>query len=124
MKFGIDIHGTIDKMSKFFATFSQRAISKGHEVHIITGSIKTPEIEKQLKNWGIQYTHFFSVSDKLLSEEKVVYWKTPKDPFFNDDDWNSAKAKYCAEQKIDLHFDDSNEYGKFFITLYLKVGVS
>ena len=121
MKFGIDIHGVSDTKKKFFAIFSQRAISNGHEVHVVTGSQKTPETEKQLKEYGIQYKHFFSISDKLLSENKLTHWTGPGDPWFAADDWNPAKANYCKEQGIDLHFDDSNEYGKHFETLYVKV---
>lgn len=123
MKFGLDIHGTIDKMPKFFSIFSQRVVSKGNEVHIITGSIKTPEIVKQLNDYGIHYTHYFSVSERLLFEGKTAFWKNKDNPFFELEYWNPAKAKYCQENKIDLMIDDSNEYGKFFTTLYLKVGV-
>ena len=32
--------------------------------------------------------------------------------------WNTAKAKYCAENGIDFHIDDSKAYAKWFITPY------
>jgi len=121
MKFGIDIHGVSDTKKKFFAIFSQRAISNGHEVHVVTGSQKTPETEKQLQEYGIQYTHFFSVSDSLIKEGVLVHWSDRHNPWFEDVYWNDAKAKYCKENQIDLHFDDSDEYGKHFETLYVRV---
>jgi hypothetical protein len=121
MKFGIDIHGVADKKKKFFAIFSQRAITNGHEVHIVTGSLRTPEIEKELHEYGIHYTHFFSISDKLLKECKVTHWTSPNNPWFHENDWNSAKGKYCSEQGIDLQFDDSLEYGKYFTSTYVRV---
>lgn len=121
MKFGIDLHNTADKKKKFFALFSQRAITNGHEIHLITGSMRTPEIEKELKDCGIQYTHFFSVSDKLLAGGKVTHWTSPNDPWFPVNEWNAAKAAYCAVWGIDLHFDDSESYGQYFKTLYVKV---
>lgn len=121
MKYGIDIHGVADTKKKFFAEFSKRAITNGHEVHIITGNMRTPEIEKELKEYGIQYTEFFSVSDKLLAEGKDTHWTSPNDPWFDKEDWNAAKAHYCKENNIILHFDDSDEYGKYFKTPYVKV---
>lgn len=121
MKFGLDIHGTIDKMPKFFATFSQRVIANGHEVHIITGSIKTPEIEKQLKDLGIAYTHFFSVASYLIETGHTVVWQDNDNPWFDEVYWNDAKGKYCDEQNIDIHFDDSEEYKKYFTTLYVEI---
>jgi hypothetical protein len=121
MRIGLDIHGTIDAKPKFFANFSQRIVSLGFECHVITGSRRTPEIEQQLKDFGIQYTHFFSIADHLLLQGKEVFWKDKDNPFFCDEDWNCVKANYCAEQKIDLMIDDSDEYGKFFKTLYMRV---
>jgi len=121
MRFGIDIHGVADTKKKFFAKFSQRIVSQGFECHIITGSRRTNELENQLKDWGIQYTHFFSIADYLITQGKEVIWKTPNDPFFKSEDWDSTKAKYCEENKIDLMIDDSDVYGKFFKTLYVKV---
>jgi len=121
LRIGLDIHGTIDTKPKFFAIFSKRVISNNGEIHIITGSRQTPEIEQQLKDLGIQYTHFFSIADYLLSQGKEVFWKTPNDPFFSDADWNIAKANYCDRNQIDIHFDDSLEYGKYFKTLYMRI---
>jgi len=121
MKYGIDIHGVADTKRKFFAIFSQRAIANGHEVHIITGNMRTKEIEKELESYGINYTHFFSVSDILIENNKATHWSSPTDPWFEATDWNPTKAIYCKEHQIDLHFDDSNEYSKHFSTNYVKV---
>jgi hypothetical protein len=121
MKYGLDIHGVSDTKKKFFSLFSQRAIANGHEVHVITGNMRTPQIEAELKEYGIHYTHFFGVADKLLADGKVAFWKDKDNPFFDEKDWNKVKGEYCAEQGINLHFDDSDEYRKHFTTLYLKV---
>lgn len=121
MRIGLDIHGTIDKKPKFFAVFTQRAIANGHFVYVITGSQKTKELELQLKDWGIQYTHFFSIADSLIAEGVIVHWKDKDNPWFDECYWIDAKAKYCARQGIDLMIDDSETYGKYFTTLYAKV---
>lgn len=121
MRYGIDVHGVADTKKRFFALFTQRAIANGHAVHIITGNMRTPEIEEELAENGIEYTHFYSVSDKLLEDGKETHWTSPNDPWFPANEWNTAKAAYCAEQGIDLHFDDSETYGQYFKTLFVKV---
>lgn len=122
MKFGLDIHGTITKKPKFFAEFSKRVISNGHEIHIITGSMRTPHLEEELKESGVIFTHFFSISDTLIAEHKKVTLKDKNNPVFDNELWNKSKAKYCDENNIDIHFDDSLEYGKYFTTtLYVRV---
>jgi len=121
MKFGIDIHKTIDAKPKFFAKFSQRARANGHTIVIITGSQKTPEIEKQIKDLGIEYDEFFSVTDYLIKSGVMVFWKDRNNPWFEDEYWNTVKADYCKQHGINLHFDDSDEYCKHFTTTYVKV---
>ena len=121
MRYGIDIHGVADTKKRFFALFSQRAIANGHEVHIITGNMQTAEIVDELISYGIVWTHFFSVSDALLKEGKATHWTSPNDPWFDANDWNRAKGAYCFTNGIHLHFDDSDEYDKHFLTPYVRV---
>ncbi|MFW6121141.1 MAG: hypothetical protein ACOC80_09630 [Petrotogales bacterium] len=121
LKIGLDIHKTIDAKPQFFAKFSQRSRANGHTIVIITGSMKTTEIENELAELGIEYDDFFSVSDFLLAKGKATHWSSPNDPWFKAEDWNRAKADYCRENQIDIHFDDSDEYGKYFTTLFVKV---
>ena len=121
LKIGLDIHGCIDKYPHLFERLSADWVRMGNEVHIITGNMKTPEIVKQLAEWKISYTHFYSVSDDLLAKGKATHWTSPNDPWFHADDWNPAKAKYCRDNQIDIHYDDSDEYGKHFTTPFVKV---
>ena len=53
------------------------------------------------------YEHLGEVKHFSNSEFKVA-----------DALWNTAKAKYCAENGIDFHIDDSKAYAKWFITPY------
>ena len=115
MKIGLDIHGTIDKDPKLFEFLSKYFVNNGHEVHIITGSMKTPEIEKKLKEeYKITYTHFFSVSDYLISQGKQVSFSSPDNPWFDNDEWVKAKGEYCKRENILIHLDDNEEYKKYF----------
>lgn len=115
MKIGLDYHGVIDKFPGYFRIFSESLIKAGHEVHIITG-LRKQDIEQK-----IPHTHFYSVSDDLVSHFSYHINKEGR-PIFEDDVWNKAKAKYCKENKIDLMIDDSKIYGKYFSTPYFQYG--
>jgi hypothetical protein len=121
MKIGIDIHKTIDRFPKFFSVFTKRLIQNGHEVHIVTGSMQDEYTKQELKKFDIQYTHFFSVSDELFRREKKATWTSPRNPWFRNEDWNSTKAEYCLSAGIDLMIDDSDIYGLYFQTPYMRI---
>ena len=65
-KLGLDVHGVIDAMPDFFAFLTDAFIKNGGEVHILTGGHWNEEFEKQLNDWGIKFTHKFSVYDHLI----------------------------------------------------------
>ena len=49
-------------------------------------------------------------------------WKDEDHPYVEDDElWNKAKADYALEEKLDLVYDDSPRYGKYFKTPYCMV---
>ena len=100
----------------------------GEEVHIITGSsweasedgiFSHEGMESYLEKFGfkrhLNFTHFFSIVDhhkaigtEIKCDEKGCWM----DPVL----WNATKSIYCAENKIDLHLDDSESYAKLFTT--------
>ena len=121
LKIGLDIHGIIDKYPHLFERLSSDWVRMGNEVHIITGNMETKEIKEQLKEWKISYTHFYSVSDSLIEQGLAVHWSDRNNPWFEEVYWNEAKAKYCRDNQIDIHYDDSDEYGKHFTTPFVKV---
>lgn len=41
-------------------------------------------------------------------------------PILENAVWDRTKAEYCAREEIDLHIDDSDVYGQYFTTSYLK----
>ena len=57
MKFGFDVHGVLDTHHEVYSTITAALVTAGHEVHVITGAVKTPELSEQLKVAGISYTH-------------------------------------------------------------------
>ena len=123
-KYGIDIHGVITKKPVFYAGFTKGLIDQGHEVHIITGVKFTPKLHYKLKEYGILYDHFFSITDfhRIMGTE--ITYTDPDNPHMDVDVWNRTKADYCKRHNIDLHIDDSDVYGKYFEdidTVYVKV---
>jgi len=123
IKLGLDLHGVIDCNPDFFISLSELIEKFNGEVHIITG---TPwgEAEKVLlsynngKKW---WNYFFSIDDYLRNMNIPFEIDKKGGRDFDLDEWNKAKSIYCKEQGIDLHIDDSVDYGKPFITPYLCV---
>ena len=123
-KIGIDIHGVISSMPDFFSFLSESIIKNNGEVHIITGGSWTPELVNLLKSFNIKYTHYFSVYDYLKSicaEEngRIQFPDGKTQKKFDSNLWDSIKGKYCKENNIDLHIDDTEIYSKYFTTSFL-----
>ena len=122
-KYGIDIHGIIDKHT-FIPPLMEALVTSGHEVHVITGSEDGPRILNYLNSFGVypsyHYTHFFSISSHLMDEGYPVTFDN-NNPFFDDALWNKTKGEYCARNNIDFMLDDSDVYGKFFTTPYAQM---
>ena len=110
---GLDIHGVIDSDPELFKVFTELYVDLGIEIHIITGAEDKPKIRQQLDDWGIKYHRFFSIVDYHRKLGEKIWYKNGQ-PWMNPDVWNRTKAKYCAENNIDTHIDDTAEYGKYF----------
>ena len=124
-KLGLDLHGILND-NPMFRRMAKLFVADGNEVHIITGSQWKSKIEKELLDIGIKrdvhYTHSFSITDYLIEQGNAVTWQDPDNPWFDKEEWNKAKATYCRENEIDMHFDDTAEYGNHFSTpFFLKV---
>lgn len=121
MRFGFDVHGVIDALPETFAELTETLVQRGHEVHILTGSMWTDEIEKQLKDMGVVWTHKFSISDYRIAQGRDVTFDANGRPWMTADLWDSAKAEYCREKDINLHLDDTKRYNDFFTTPFARV---
>ncbi len=116
LKIGIDFHGVITANPHFFSAFSQEAVKRGWEIHVITGG-PADVVCKMLDDWKIAYTTIFAILDFYEALNKVQHISDNK---FHVEDklWDSAKARYCKEHDIDIHIDDSVIYKKWFSTPY------
>ena len=125
IKLSIDIHGVIDATPSIFAIMSKLLCESGNEVHILTGGSWTKELEEELKSYGIVWTHHFSVYDHLMEIEvptkgEIKFPDGTIQKKFVDGYWDSVKAKYCKENNISLHIDDTLIYNNFFETPFAR----
>lgn len=125
-KLSLDIHGVIDSMPDFFAFLSSSVVNSGGELHILTGGSWTEELESQLKEFGIKWTHHFSIYDYLIKINTTSIGKvqfpdgTIQDKFPNDI-WDKVKGDYCRNNKISLHIDDTLIYNTNFSTPFARL---
>jgi len=111
MKLGLDIHGVLTKDYESFVNLAKCGLWE--EVHIITGVTISDKLIEQLKGYnnGKQFwSHLVSIEDELMRVIPAEGFNEKGRPYWDDIVWNNFKGKYCNENKIDLHFDDSPEY--------------
>jgi len=116
MKLGLDIHGVISVNTRFFSLLASMAVSRGHEVHIITGSMLNSVKVDELRSLGITWTHLFSIADYHRHLGTTMTFTDPNNPWIDDLLWDKTKANYCEEEKISFHIDDTLRYGEYFKT--------
>ena len=114
MKIGIDYHGVINKNPEFFKKFASSAIKEKHSIIILSGS-SADEVKTYLNVHQIPFSAVYSLLDDFKSRGLVKFYEDGSF-FVNNEIWNRAKAKYCFENKVDVHIDDSMLYGTYFQT--------
>lgn len=118
MRIGLDLHGIITVHPSFFSELSKLFVGAGHEVHILTGShIQEKNIIEELKKYGIEYTHIFSIADHHRDNQTDGMWYDDNgDPWVSNEDWDKTKADYCKKHNIDFCIDDTARYANYFET--------
>lgn len=119
VKIGCDFHACVTFDSVFFGNLSRILVDSGSEFHIMTGSPITPKLIQELKDYGMTWTHLFSIADYYKNKPDVEMWYDEQNrPWVSDELWNKAKGQYAAKQGLDLVIDDSLEYAKYFTTSF------
>lgn len=120
-KIGLDFHGVISAEPVLFAEFCKEIRQHGILVYIISGGPKK-DIVKYLDAYHIEYDHVWVILDVCEQTGTVSFYD---DGSFQvpTDIWDTAKAEYCAKEGIDFHVDDSNIYGRYFVTPYCKYDI-
>ena len=126
MKLGFDIHGVIDTFGVFQTMINKLLEDDDVEVHVISGltAAEFKEVIGHLINLD-NITHLFSVTDYLVAQPNVKVWYDDDGlPWADEETWNQTKANYCERMGIDVLFDDSETYVKYFDnieTVYCQV---
>ena len=118
MKIGIDYHGVITANPSLFSMLTKILLCLNYEVHIITGSRITETLKECLSEYGISYSHLFSISDYHFQIGTPMVGYEDHQPKIVDEIWDRTKAEYCLKNNIILHIDDSDVYWKYFSTPY------
>lgn len=119
LKIGLDIHGICDANPEFFSELSRLFVNAGHDVHIITGRRVSDGALKEIKDLGLSYTHFFSISDYHVEKGTKVWEDDEGNPWLEGELWDRTKGDYCAKNQIDFHIDDTARYGDYFKTTFM-----
>jgi|LakMenEpi03Aug12_release.lakeMendotaPanAssembly.Ray.scaffolds.fasta_scaffold1328811_1 hypothetical protein len=122
-KLGLDFHGVIDTFPEYMALFSQLLVDADYEVHVVTGLKRDSGIEADLNRFGIKFTHYFSIVDKLEQDGVTIIWRDGL-PYADKIYWDIAKRDYCEANQIDIMIDDSPVYRDTFhdiSTVYLHL---
>jgi hypothetical protein len=120
----LDLHGVVDTYPDKFVRLAKSITRTGGDVIICTGSSDNEKLQTQLLSYnsGIQWwTDIFSITDYLKS--KNIPHTESADGGIKVENvlWDQAKGDWAREFDIDLHIDDSPEYGKYFDKgVYLK----
>ena len=114
LKISVDYHGVITSNPIFFKAFNQLALNENIKIIVLSGAHNV-DVKAYLEKNHIPYTYVWSLLDDFKQRNLVAF---NDDGSFHvaDDIWNKAKARYCKEQNIDLHIDDSMLYGLYFQT--------
>ena len=122
-KLGIDWHGVMDALPQSLAWLSRAIVDAGGEVHILTGMTWTKDCDKQLEEWGVKYTHTFSIFDHHTNiGTEIIGWHDKFNiPRISNIDWDQTKGEYCRQNNITLHLDDTTEYNKYFSTPFARI---
>lgn len=117
-KLALDLHGVINTYPAFFAAISNSLLRDGWEIHLLTGShLKDNKIEEELKGYGFEYSHIFSIADFHRENVTPGMWYDEKgDPWVSNEDWDKTKADYCKKHEIDFCIDDTARYANYFET--------
>ena len=122
-KLGFDIHGVIDTFDVFCDMINKYLDDPDVEVHVITG-LETKYMHKEIGHLiDLTKCKLFSVTDYLVEKGATVEWVDGL-PWADAEEWNQAKAAYCRLKGIDVLFDDSPVYARYFDhvdTIYCQV---
>ena len=123
-RIAFDLHGVLDTYAYFRKLANQAYNDPDTQMIIVTGSLYTLKLQRKLSDLKIKFDEFYSITQHILDKDPALIHWIDGHPFAEDEVWDTAKADICRAVNIDLLFDDSPIYGKYFQnhpTLYIEV---
>ncbi len=115
MEIAFDFHGVLEKYPDKFRSLLA-SLNTINTVIILSGP-PYQQISDELTASGYRkYKHYdriISVVDWLKSKKIKMTQHRDGSWYCGDKDWWSSKAKICAENKIDMLFDDKLKYSEY-----------
>lgn len=121
-KIGLDFHGVISAQPQEFATFCREIRQRGVHVYVISGGPKDAVVSF-LERYNIEYDEVWAILD-YCQEQGIDVAYDGKEFYIPTEIWDNAKALYCAKEGIQFHIDDSNVYGRYFVTPYCEYDIN
>jgi len=114
MHIGLDLHGVIDRFPFLFKKLSEKWNEEGHNIHIMTG-MEWDKAWRAVKKAGIVYHKHFSIVDFHKKMGTEIWEKSNSEGYWMESEtWNQSKGNYAMSWNMDIHFDDSPIYGRYF----------
>jgi hypothetical protein len=123
MRVAFDVHGVLDSLDYF------RKLLRGHylagdEVFIISGQKFDENVAAGLAKHNLTYHKYISIVEWLEWLDVPIEWNNGL-PTVPEHVWDTAKSAICLKYDVDIMFDDSPVYGKYFgedhPTLYVQI---
>ena len=114
MKLAFDVHGVLDTHEEYRALM-RSLYHLNHTIYIISGQPLDDDMQSLLEKHDLTrwYHEYRSVETELL-KQGIPYEEHPKGKFWPDEVWDPVKAAICAEEEIDMIFDNSPAYAETF----------
>jgi len=114
LEIGIDFHGVINENPEFWAHYTKEMHDNGNVIHVVTGGERS-EVEPFLKKNDIKFDKIFSIIDDAVERGiEVKRDEQGKNPIIADKIWKRAKGMYAKSAGLDIHIDDTEQYGRYF----------
>jgi len=112
MKIAFDVHGVIADRSDLFKPLLKMLKENDINVVIMSGPTKK-RIIAELDKLGYTKEHYddiLSVVDYLKGKDVKMWLDYKNDWWASDVDWWKSKSEMCKQNKVDVLFDDSEQY--------------
>lgn len=111
MNVSFDLHGVIDKDPKLFSEMMGELYDDGHTVYVLTDSTFENAIAELAKlRTKFVFKCILSTTDYLMKQNDNWEYDQHGRPSWHPDIWWAAKAQICKDYKIDVHYDNCEEY--------------